>query len=761
MAAQRARDLAALALAALSAAAALSLGRVFASAEFALPVVGAALLPHALGIAGRRFGWSVPVAILASALGLVVYAVVVVEPGSTWFGIPTAGTVDAIADRLERGYDELRTAVVPAPVTDGALLLAVIATWVMAQTADLLAFRRDATIAAVGPGLALFIWASTLGTTDLRGRTTLGFAAATVVFLLLQHQALLERRRSWFAGRHLGAGTGLATAGALAGIVAVVAGVVVGPALPGAGSDALLDVRGLGPGDGPGERSYKTEPPLARIGENFTAPEKVEVFTVRSPVAEYWRIAALDTYSTEGGGQWTLAAAGADEVADGLDGPVSDDAVRQDFHIFGLPGRWMPAAFEPVSVDGGSPLVVKVSATLVSEREHLRGMRYSVQSQLPPAAAMLTDAERAATATAPPAGLARFTELPDDFPAEVRQQAEDVAGSGATAFDRAQALENFFLSPESGFTYSLDANVELGPDGQSTDAIQAFLERKTGFCVQFAGSFAAMARAVGLPARVAVGYTPGTFDEESDAYRVTTYDAHAWPEIWLSGVGWTRFEPTPSSDLPGGSALPGRADPRAEGDTAPETPATAETSPAPGTASNPPATPDAGDTPEVSIDAPATGSGGRDGLLSFSWVVVALAAAAALVLAAGAAIAIVVAKARRRALRRARVEPADAVAGAWEEALDRLGESGVAARPSLTPFELASSARPWLSAAGTESLHSLAATYTVVQYGPHEPRAADVDRAWADVDAVDRALRAGTPLRSRIRRRLDPTPLRR
>src|SRR2546429_6242772 len=77
-----------------------------------------------------------------------------------------------------------------------------------------------------------------------------------------------------------------------------------------------------------------------------------------------------------------------------------------------------------------------------------------------------------------------------------------------------------------------------------------------------------MARAVGLPARVAVGYTPGRYDSISGVYRVTSEDAHAWGEVWLAGVGWTRFEPTPNSDLPGGTRGAARL-------TAPSSPATA------------------------------------------------------------------------------------------------------------------------------------------------------------------------------------------
>jgi hypothetical protein len=100
------------------------------------------------------------------------------------------------------------------------------------------------------------------------------------------------------------------------------------------------------------------------------------------------------------------------------------------------------------------------------------------------------------------------------------------------------------------------------------------------------------------------------------------------------------------------------------------------------------------------------------------------------------------------------------VAGAWEEALDRLGEAGVPARASSTPFELAASARPRLSGAAADPLELLAQTYTAARYGPVRPGPDDAHQAWERVHEIGRALRHGAPLRTRVRRRLDPTPLR-
>ena len=84
---------------------------------------------------------------------------------------------------------------------------------------------------------------------------------------------------------------------------------------------------------------------------------------------------------------------------------------------------------------------------------------------------------------------------------------------------------------------------EFGQD-ERPDAITLFLRTKVGYCVQFATAMVMMAREAGIPARMAIGFLPGTADRGT--YTVRASDAHAWPELYFEGIGWLRFEPTPS-----------------------------------------------------------------------------------------------------------------------------------------------------------------------------------------------------------------------
>jgi len=143
-----------------------------------------------------------------------------------------------------------------------------------------------------------------------------------------------------------------------------------------------------------------------------------------------------------------------------------------------------------------------------------------------------------------PPGTAPADVAPYDQPVEVtapvQALTERIIAGETSDYGKAAALQAFFRDDEEGFTYS-----ESVPTDGSPDALQDFLYQRAGFCQQYATAMAAMLRVAGVPSRVAVGFTSGTRTVDG-SYLVTTEQAHAWPEAWFDGVGWLRFEPTPS-----------------------------------------------------------------------------------------------------------------------------------------------------------------------------------------------------------------------
>ena len=95
------------------------------------------------------------------------------------------------------------------------------------------------------------------------------------------------------------------------------------------------------------------------------------------------------------------------------------------------------------------------------------------------------------------------------------------------------------------FTYSPTVQ-----GGHSNDAVINFLSIRKGYCEQFSGTFATMARSLGLPTRVVVGFTEGQLRSDG-LYHITGSDAHAWDEVCFDGYGWVLFDPTPGRGAPG------------------------------------------------------------------------------------------------------------------------------------------------------------------------------------------------------------------
>ena len=131
----------------------------------------------------------------------------------------------------------------------------------------------------------------------------------------------------------------------------------------------------------------------------------------------------------------------------------------------------------------------------------------------------------------------RYMELPDSIPERVFDLAEELTGSADTVYDKAIALEQYLRT----IPYSLDLPTK--PIGQ--DLVDYFIfDIQTGYCDYYASAMVVMARHLGIPARLAVGYVTGNYDENKDHFIVTADQAHSWVEIYFPSFGWVTFEPT-------------------------------------------------------------------------------------------------------------------------------------------------------------------------------------------------------------------------
>ena len=129
-------------------------------------------------------------------------------------------------------------------------------------------------------------------------------------------------------------------------------------------------------------------------------------------------------------------------------------------------------------------------------------------------------------------------QLPEEGNTKSRLLAERLFASSASKQEYIQRVMNRFR--EQQYFYTLRPPL-LGND----NTIDGFLiDSQKGFCAHYAGSFVFMMRSVGIPARVVTGYQGGEWNEKGEFLAVHQFDAHAWTEVWLEGLGWQRFDPT-------------------------------------------------------------------------------------------------------------------------------------------------------------------------------------------------------------------------
>jgi hypothetical protein len=726
-----ARPLPTLGVTALSAATAVSMCRIFAGWGYLRPMLVVVLAVHLFAFAVRLVrlpGWlALP---LTAGIVLPVLAVVYYRD-STHLLLPTGRTIELLQADLRLVWQQFPRAVAPVPGEGSFAVASALLLGLCAAVADAFAFRAFGRAEALVPTGVVFVFASALGVDRHRvvvAALWIGTALAAVALLRMAHA---EDDRAWMGGVRRSLARAVPVTVTCALVAALGAG-TIGPRLPGAGERALVDTRNRG------DDVTEVLSPLVDIRSRLVNRSNVELFTVEADGAAYWRIAGLTEFD---GSTWTppeedlRAAVGQLTAVSG-----GERFVTQSIVVRRLGGNLVPAAFTPVQLGTTGLLFADSSQTLVLPGAGLEpGDVIRVLSAVPTVTA---EELRLSSASFPPNPA--WAVAPAGLPDEARRLAVEVTASATTPYDQALLLQNWFRTE---FTYDLTVQ-----SGHSDDAIQNFLRIRRGYCEQFAGTFAAMARSLGLPARVAVGFTQGDLGADG-RYHVYGRHAHAWAEVWFDRVGWVSFEPTPGRGEPGAEEHTGVAPAQDSTGGSGSGPATGPTDQRPvivdesattttnAAGGGPPTT--APRQPTLPAGGLSDGGGPGPGTI----VVVLLAGLGTWMWAMPLAV-------RRRAQRR-RVGPAERVIAAWRAVCDGLHLAGSPPQRGATPIEYAVIAE---DAIGIDHRRTaeIARCVTRAVYSPAGVDDATATRCERLSEEVSALCRDQLSWRTRLLCRLDP-----
>ena len=653
-----------------------------------------------------------------------------------WGLVPGGATLDRVGDLLREAGTVLQTYAAPAPTTAGVAFLIVAVLTLTSVSVDSMGVTGRAP-ASAGIPLAAGFLVSVSNSGQAMEPWYFGAVAILWLVMLAQqgHRVLAAwpstDRREAVGGDDVSSSVptyrGLPQVLGALTLVAAVLGAAAIPHLPPTFfADGLArsnDARTVG--ESSAEVAFtETMDPSRDLRNQSKAP----VLTYRTDAlrVEPLRVTATERWED---GRWVAPR----RPASDLD-PINAPIPRPD----GL-GQDVPVREQEVTVTGNALEVPHLATPFPPARLRLpEGSAYrfdptdsTVVLQTPAERYTATYLSLAARAELPesvgdrPADPARFDEEVlevDPVSADaVAQLADEVVGDVTNSLEAAVLIQDHLRSSE--FTYSL--TLEPAAEADADDPIGGFLETKQGYCVQFATAMVMMARSEGIPARMAVGFLPG--DIQTDGSRkIIASDAHTWPELWIDGLGWTRFEPTPGvrSQAPPAYA---RAESDAEDPSVTTTTRTTTTAPATAEPTAPPES---------------------KGLWEEVWPV--LWRTALVVLALGLLMALVplVGRRYREAGLRSATTPQERVEGQWLLLTRSLGDLGVDPPPARSPRVMRRHYREstTMNRSGEDALGRITGTLERSRYAAPETLAdADAERMGEDVRTVVEQVKLGTP----------------
>jgi len=540
--------------------ASVSLYPIFIGVQWFWAGVGSVLVVALAGTLTRLRRLPVAVCLAGGLVALVLYLNLGFEnAASRYHLIPTPNSLRLLWDLAGQGFNQSAKYAPPVPELSGMVLLAAGGIGLTALLTDLIAVRLENAAMAGLPLLLLFTEPFTLNVSRGWLGTIIAFCLGTVGYLALLSSEGKDRIREWERPNpgptEIPDTTALATTGRRVGIASVAVALCLPLVIPGLHTTRLFGGQpGIGGAPGPGGVGFPD--PNAQLSNELRQGKPTTVLTYASSDAnpQYFQIFVLDNLTASG---WQLfsqprqlvSASARVPAAPGL--TDNEGAVPETTNVTISQGVGqdelgaLPLPYPAVVVRAPGNLQADKNSLMVFDSGvTLAGLRYTVTS--------LDQSPRQQTldqVPAPPSDITNhYLEVPATY-APLLRFAQQIASQAKaqTPFQKAVAIQNYLSS--GSYKYTLTA-----PSINSAQGVENFLlNTKKGYCQQFSFSMAVLARLLGIPSRVAYGFTAGR-PTAHGTWVVTTHDAHAWPELYFQGFGWLRFEPTPGGVAGQGTA---------------------------------------------------------------------------------------------------------------------------------------------------------------------------------------------------------------
>lgn len=714
----------------------------FGGTGWAVAGFGGVVLGTALGWAGARLRWPVVTVGAAAVAAYVVLGGALALPETTVAGVvPTTTTLLGLLSGVVTGWKQVITVTPPVGDVGEAMVVPLLSGLVCALVAVSVALRsRRWWALALVPPVALLTGAILLGTQQPELPVLQGISLVLVALVWSTWRRSRAERRLGAGGVVVAAGAGRAallrrgwTAAAVLG-AAVLAAVALGPAAAPSASRVVLRDAVQPPFD---PLAYPS--PLSGYRAYVKDLDETPLLTVDGlPAGARIRIATLDTYDgvvfDVAGGRSASGSGTFERVGGPVTAPAGTPA-RVHVQVEGYRGVWLPTVGMPTAFHldgtGADPDALyynRSSGTAVLTSGLDEGDEYALDVVVPD---QPTEEEVAQLAP----GSVVLPEA-ENVPDPLRQKAAEMVADATTPGEQALALESaltlgYFSDGLEGQTASRA--------GHGADRLAALLtaDQMVGDDEQYAAAMALMARQLGLPSRVVMGFVPER-SGPAGPVTVTGADVAAWVEVAFDGVGWVTFDPTPDEDrVPQQQSPKPRSTPQPQVQQPPPPP------------EEPPQPP-----PESADDLDDEGAPEDEAGLDVPWLLLAAVGLPLLALLVPVLVVLWL-KARRRRRRFARGTPAQRIAGGWAEVVDAVRDLGGAPPARATRRETAT------TLTGVDGAVVLAERADAGVFAPGEPTEEEVARYWADVrTAVHGAGAAVGPWR-RLRGRLSPRSLRR